>query len=227
MDMSVDFDRLLFFEHARKAAEAEYEKNPLDAENLTRWGGALLELSSFQNVNESKRLLLESISKLEEALLINPKKHDALWCLGNANTSYAFLTPDQEEARSYFDKSALFFQQAVDEDPENDLYRKSLEVSAKAPELHTEIHRQGFAQQAMATGPSTSTTAKVIFLDYCKHVLLLALVPDHCKCSVICLMKVFVFVCPSLGCCLLCCLIPLYKCLGTSTWPGPCNLIVQ
>ncbi|KAG5527022.1 hypothetical protein RHGRI_028082 [Rhododendron griersonianum] len=160
MDMSVDFDRLLFFEHARKAAEAEYEKNPLDAENLTRWGGALLELSSFQNVNESKRLLLESISKLEEALLINPKKHDALWCLGNANTSYAFLTPDQEEARSYFDKSALFFQQAVDEDPENDLYRKSLEVSAKAPELHTEIHKQGFAQQAMATGPSTSTTAK-------------------------------------------------------------------
>lgn len=47
--------------------------------------------------------------------MVNPKKHDALWCLGNANTSYAFLTPDQEEARSYFDKSALFFQQAVDE----------------------------------------------------------------------------------------------------------------
>ena len=27
-----EFDRLLFFEHARKAAEAEYEKNPLDAD---------------------------------------------------------------------------------------------------------------------------------------------------------------------------------------------------
>jgi len=27
-----EFDRLLFFEHARKAAEAEYIKNPTDAE---------------------------------------------------------------------------------------------------------------------------------------------------------------------------------------------------
>ncbi|GFY87574.1 translocase outer membrane 20-2 [Actinidia rufa] len=94
MDMNSDFDRLLFFEHARKAAEADYAKNPLDAENLTRWGGALLELSQFHNVNESKKML-------------------------------------QDEARVYFDKAALYFQQAVDEDPENDLYRKSLEVSAK------------------------------------------------------------------------------------------------
>ena len=47
--------------------------------------------------------------------MINQKKHDALWCLGNAHTSYAFLTPDQDEARVYFDKSALYFQQAVDE----------------------------------------------------------------------------------------------------------------
>lgn len=72
--------------------------------------------------------------------------------------------------------------------------------------MHTEIHKQGFAQQAMATGPSTSTTAKVIFLDYCKHVLLLALVPDHCNLF----NEGFVFVCPSLGCCLSCCLIPLF-----------------
>lgn len=33
MDMQQsEFDRLLFFEHARKAAEAEYAKNPLDAD---------------------------------------------------------------------------------------------------------------------------------------------------------------------------------------------------
>ncbi|XP_057491071.1 mitochondrial import receptor subunit TOM20-like [Actinidia eriantha] len=159
MDMNSDFDRLLFFEHARKAAEADYAKNPLDAENLTRWGGALLELSQFHNVNESKKMLQDAISKLDEALMINSKKHDALWCLGNAHTSYAFLTPDQDEARVYFDKATLYFQQAVDEDPENDLYRKSLEVSAKAPDLHTEIHKQGFAQQAMGTGPSTSTSS--------------------------------------------------------------------
>lgn len=57
----------------------------------------------------------EAISKLEEALLVNPKKHDTLWCLGNAHTSHAFLTPDQDEAKEYFDKAALYFQQALDE----------------------------------------------------------------------------------------------------------------
>uniref|UniRef100_A0A7N0V8F4 Uncharacterized protein n=1 Tax=Kalanchoe fedtschenkoi TaxID=63787 RepID=A0A7N0V8F4_KALFE len=57
MDMQNDFDRLLFFEHARKTAEANYIKNPLDAENLTRWGGALLELSQFQNVQDSKSMI--------------------------------------------------------------------------------------------------------------------------------------------------------------------------
>ncbi|CAL5370424.1 unnamed protein product [Camellia sinensis] len=160
MEFGNDFDRMLFFEHARKTAEIAYAKDPLDAENLTRWGGAMLELSQFQNVSESKMMIQDAISKLEEALKVNPKKHDAIWCLGNAHTSNAFLTPDQDEAKGSFDKAAQYFQQAVDEDPENDLYRKSLEVSAKAPELHMEIHKHGFAQQAMATGPSTSSTAK-------------------------------------------------------------------
>ncbi|CAL5368557.1 unnamed protein product [Camellia sinensis] len=155
MDMQNDMDRILFFEHARKAAEASYTKNPLDAENLTRWGGALLELSQFQNnINESKDMIQDAMSKLEEALMINPKKHDALWCLGNANTSIAFLTPDHDEATSYFDKASKYLQQAVDEDPENELYCNSLKVSSKilfisAPDLHVEIHKQGFAQQAM------------------------------------------------------------------------------
>ncbi|KAL7232784.1 hypothetical protein ACSBR2_010738 [Camellia fascicularis] len=150
MDMQNDMDRILFFEHARKAAEASYTKNPLDAENLTRWGGALLELSQFQNnINESKDMIQDAMSKLEEALTINPKKHDALWCLGNANTSIAFLTPDHDEATSYFDKASKFLQQAVDEDPENELYCNSLKVSSKAPDLHVEIHKQGFAQQAI------------------------------------------------------------------------------
>jgi hypothetical protein len=47
--------------------------------------------------------------------LVNPQKHDTLWCLGNAYTSRAFLTPDQDEAKEYFDKAALYFQQALDE----------------------------------------------------------------------------------------------------------------
>jgi len=158
--MQNDFDRLLFFEHARKNAEATYTKNPLDAENLTRWGGALLELSQFQSVPDSKKMIQDAISKLEEALVVNPKRHDTLWCLGNAHTSFAFLTPDQEEAKGYFDKATVHFQQAVDEEPGNELYCKSLEVAAKAPELHNEIHKHGLGQQTIATGPSTSSSAK-------------------------------------------------------------------
>ncbi|KAJ7970604.1 Mitochondrial import receptor subunit TOM20 [Quillaja saponaria] len=156
-----DFDRLLFFETARKTAEATYAKNPLDADNLTRWGGSLLELSQFQSVPGSKKMIQDAISKLEEALSVDPKKHDTLWCLGNAHTSQAFLTPDEDEAKTYFDKAAGYFQQAVDEEPGNELYKKSLEVAAKAPQLHTEIHKQGFAQQAMGSaGPSTSSGTK-------------------------------------------------------------------
>ncbi|KAI5651096.1 hypothetical protein M9H77_37101 [Catharanthus roseus] len=160
MEMQSDFDRLLFFEHARKNAESSYAKNPKDADNLTRWGGALLELSQFQSVPESKKMILDAISKLEEALQVNPNKHDTLWCLGNAHTSLAFLTPDEDEAKVYFDRSAAYFQQAVDEEPSNELYQKSLEVSSKAPELHAEIHKSGSLQQAMGAGPSTSSSTK-------------------------------------------------------------------
>lgn len=109
-------------------------------------------------------MIKDAISKLDEALLIDPKRHDALWCMGNAQTSYAFLTPDKNEAKGYFDAANTYFQKAIDEDPGNELYRKSFEVAAKAPELHAEIHKQGFTQQGMASaagaGSSTSSNAK-------------------------------------------------------------------
>ncbi|KAG8482982.1 hypothetical protein CXB51_021907 [Gossypium anomalum] len=158
MESSSELDRLLFFEQARKISEATYASNPLDADNLTRWAGALLELSQFQSVSDSQKMIQDAISKLEEALSINPKKHDALWCLGNAETSFAFLTNKEDEARPYFEKAAQFFQQAVDEDPSNEIYLKSLEISAKAPELHQEIVKQGLGQQMLGAGPSTSTS---------------------------------------------------------------------
>nr|XP_043608833.1 mitochondrial import receptor subunit TOM20-like [Erigeron canadensis] len=166
MEMQSDFDRLLYFEHARRNAETTYAKNPLDAENLTRWGGALLELSTFQNVQDSKVMIKDAISKLDEALAIDPKKHEALWCIGNAKTSYAFLTPDKDEAKPYFDSAYTYFQQAVNEEPGNELYRKSYEVAPKAPELHSELHKQGFSPEVMGpapgiiTGPSTSSSVK-------------------------------------------------------------------
>lgn len=155
-----DFDRLVMMEHARKTAEVTYAKDPLDADNLAKWGEALLELSQFQPVSEAKKMMNDSISKLEESLLINPTKASALWSLGNANTSLAFLTPDFAEAQPYFSKAGDYFQQAVEQDPDNELYRKSLEVTAKAPELHMEIHKPGVGQQSIGGGPSASSNTK-------------------------------------------------------------------
>ncbi|MQL94029.1 hypothetical protein Taro_026686 [Colocasia esculenta] len=155
-----EFDRLLFFEAARKTSEANYAKNPLDAENLTRWGGSLLELAAFQNGPECLNMIKEAVSKLEEALEVNPRKHDTLWCLGNAHTQHAFLAGDQETAKICFTKATECFQQAVEEDPGNELYLKSLEVTAKfsqTPDLHLELQRQA-SQQAAATSPSASNT---------------------------------------------------------------------
>lgn len=48
-------------------------------------------------------------------MAVDPKKHLALWSLGNAYSSIAFMTPDQVEAKVYFDKASQYFQRAVDE----------------------------------------------------------------------------------------------------------------
>lgn len=58
---------------------------------------------------------LDAVSKLDEALTINPAKHEALWCLGNAHTANAFLTSDQDEAKIQFDLAFECFQKAVEE----------------------------------------------------------------------------------------------------------------
>ncbi|XVF02749.1 hypothetical protein REPUB_Repub04eG0200700 [Reevesia pubescens] len=144
-----DFDRLLLAEHTRKTSELNYAKDPLDAENLAKWGGALLELAQFQTVSDAKNMINDSISKLDEALMINPSKHETLWFMGNAYSTSAFMNPDLDEAKVSFEKAALFFQRAVDADPGNELYQKSLEVAAKAPELHMEFQKAAASQQSI------------------------------------------------------------------------------
>jgi len=150
-----DFDRLLFFEAARKTAENTYSIKPEDADNLTRWGGALLELSQFQQGPDCVKMVKDAVSKLEEALKVSPNKHDTLWCLGNAHTSHAFLIPEHEVAKIYFKTASQYFQRAVEQDPTNELYQKSLELTEKAPELHLEVHKQIFNPQSVGAGSST------------------------------------------------------------------------
>ncbi|CAA0833812.1 Mitochondrial import receptor subunit TOM20-3 [Striga hermonthica] len=160
MDMSIDYDQRSLFEDALKKAEATYAKNPLDAENLTRWGGVLLELSQYQEGPKCKDMVKLAIDKLEEAVTVNPKNANALWCLGNAYTSNAFLIQDFDEAKDYFEKATQYLEQASELEPQNDLYRRSVEMSSKAPELHVEIHKHSLGQQALGPEPSLSTRTK-------------------------------------------------------------------
>ena len=96
------------------------------------------------------------MSKFDEALAIDPKKHDALWCLGNAYTSQGFLTADGGAARALFRRAAGCFERALAEDPESEVYRKALEMTSKAPELHEELQKQLHASQVGAGGASSS-----------------------------------------------------------------------
>ncbi|KAK2969297.1 hypothetical protein RJ640_030838 [Escallonia rubra] len=155
MDSSeLNIERYMIYEHVRMTAEANHAKNPYDADNLLKWAGALVELAAFGgDMNESKRITKDAMAKMEEALQINPAKHEALFCLGNANTSVALMTPDPKEAQIYIDRASLCFQKAVDENPGNEIYVKSLEASAQTPHLHMELQKAGYGQQALGGGP--------------------------------------------------------------------------
>ncbi|KAI3968135.1 hypothetical protein MKW92_015851, partial [Papaver armeniacum] len=126
-----DIKNLLYLEKACQIAESKYNFDPNDADNLTRWGEVLLELSQFQSVDQSMAMMLDAKSKLEEALLLKPSKHDAVWCLGNVHMAHGLMTPDYNVARNYFVRAAGYYQQAVDEDPTNAQYAKSLETIDK------------------------------------------------------------------------------------------------
>ncbi|PON45366.1 Mitochondrial import receptor subunit, partial [Trema orientale] len=116
-----DLDRLC------KTAEDTYANNPLDADNLTTWAGALVDLGRYQaTVPKSVKMTKDAISKLEEALLVKPKKYDTICLLGKAHTFLALYTPDLEKATEYFVTATEYIQQAIDKEPGNAFYRESL-----------------------------------------------------------------------------------------------------
>lgn len=82
-----ELERLIFFQAAKEQAMLEVKKNPKDVQALIRWGGALLELAHLKQGHESIVCIEQAVEKIEQALKIDPRKHEALWCLGNAYTS--------------------------------------------------------------------------------------------------------------------------------------------
>lgn len=142
---------------------------------LTRWGGALLELAHFRTGPDAveyiklarrggtfvfSRLRLsrtasravrrrhpQAVDKFESALKIEPRKHEANWCLGNALTSQGFLFAEDAVAKSYFTRARACFEKALREEPDNETYRKAVEMTSRAPALHAELQRQFAAQQ--------------------------------------------------------------------------------
>ncbi|TYI22607.1 hypothetical protein ES332_A06G115200v1 [Gossypium tomentosum] len=111
MESSSELDRLHFFEQARKISEATYASNPLDADAgfLLLWAGALLELSQFQSIPDSQKMIQDAISKLEEALKMRP-----------GLTSKRQLNISNKQLMRFF----------CSFDPSNEIYLKSLEISA-------------------------------------------------------------------------------------------------
>lgn len=152
-------ERLLYYKDAIARAEVEYRKNNENAEALTQWGVGLFEIAHFHQGAEALDLIHEAVQKLEMALAINPRKHDTLWFLGNALTSQGFLYPDTDKAMAFFKKAEECYKRAVDEEPNNEIYARSLQLTKKAPELHKDVQRQLAAQAAAQK--SANESAKV------------------------------------------------------------------
>jgi hypothetical protein len=53
-----------------------------------------------------------------------------------------FLFQEAEKAGEYFEQAKSCFQRALNEEPANEIYKKALEMTDKAPGLHAELQRQ-------------------------------------------------------------------------------------
>jgi tetratricopeptide (TPR) repeat protein len=147
-----ELERVIFFERAKEEAELAVERDPRDSGALTRWGGALLELAHFRQGHDAYDMIELAVEKFTDALDVDPNKHETLWCLGNAYTSQGFLTTDTAQSNDFFEKAGDVFARALREEPQNDTYKKALEMIQKAPGLHEQLQQQLQAQQAPSLG---------------------------------------------------------------------------
>ncbi|KIZ02676.1 import receptor subunit TOM20-3 [Monoraphidium neglectum] len=93
-------------------------------------------------------VLWKAVERLNEALKLDPSRTEAQWCIGNAHTSLGFLQQTKAAALEQFNLAKQVFQACKDKEPNNESYRKALEMCEKAPEYYDEIQSQ--IQQAQA-----------------------------------------------------------------------------
>jgi tetratricopeptide (TPR) repeat protein len=117
----------------------------------------LLELAHFRQGHEAYSMIEDAVEKFKSALKLDEKRHDALWCLGNAYTSQGFLSASADVSEGFFVKAGECFQKAVDMEPTNESYKRALEMSAKAPQLYAELQKQLAAANAQGGGASEAS----------------------------------------------------------------------
>ncbi|KAG2488673.1 hypothetical protein HYH03_012834 [Edaphochlamys debaryana] len=144
-----DADREQFFEAARQQAQREFDADNTNVQALVRWGGAMLELAHYKQGDASVNMIEDAITKLKQAISIDSDRADAYWCLGNAYTSLGFLCPDKAKANQRFQEASAAFKHCHDKEPDNETYKKALEMCDKAPDYYDEIQ----SHMAAAGGP--------------------------------------------------------------------------
>ncbi|OVA19432.1 Plant specific mitochondrial import receptor subunit TOM20 [Macleaya cordata] len=110
------------------------------------------------------KMVEDAIKKLKEALIVNPRNYEAIWSLGITYGRFGILIPELDMAKGYFAEAAQYFQQAVDGDPSNDCYARSLRLIATFPKVHEEIYKYAecfFGRPLRGHGSSTYSNAKV------------------------------------------------------------------
>mmetsp|Transcript_2147 Transcript_2147/g.5667 ORF Transcript_2147/g.5667 Transcript_2147/m.5667 type:complete len:172 (-) Transcript_2147:14-529(-) len=167
-----DEEREQFFEVARAQAQAEFEADGTNAQALVRWGGALLELAHFKSGASSTIMIQEAILKLNQALEIDADRPDAQWCLGNAYTALGFLCGDKPLALAEFKRAEDCFRVCTAKDPNNDSYKKAIEMSQKAPEYWDEIQSH-ISAQVCGEGRGVQSAAAIAAVTITRAVLML------------------------------------------------------